>query len=243
MRPLQLARPRDIGQLFGDALSVYGRNLGIFLLLAAAIAVPVELIVGGIGLEQLSSSYDESPPVAESAIATAVSFLVVAPLITATTIHALRRAAAGERLAPAQSLVEGLEAFTPIFAAILLAALGIALGLLALIVPGVYLAVRWYFVPQAVVLDRARGPAALARSGQVVQGKWWRTLGVVVLANLAVALPGLLILAPFTAIASSTDRELWSLVGQTAAEVVTTPFVALVSTLLWYDLQARGSGR
>jgi hypothetical protein len=240
VRRLELARPRDIGQLFGDALSLYGRNLGTFLLLAAAIAVPVEIVVGGIGLEQLSASYDESPSTAEAAITTAVSFLVIAPLITATTIHALRRAAAGERLAPGQSLVEGLEAFTPIFAAIVLAALGIAIGLVALIVPGVYLAVRWYFVPQAVVLDDARGPAALSRSGQVVQGHWWRTLWVALLANLAVAVPGLLIVAPFAAIASSTDREIWSLAGQTAAEVVTTPFVALVSTLLWYDLRARG---
>jgi hypothetical protein len=38
------------------------------------------------------------------------------------------------------------------------------------ILPGVYLAVRWYFVPQAVVIDGARGPAALTRSGQIVRG-------------------------------------------------------------------------
>ena len=65
----------------------------------------------------------------------------------------------------------------------LLAALGILLGLL-LIVPGIYLFVRWYFVPQAVVLEGAHGAGALRASGRLVEGAWWRTLGLIVLVNL-----------------------------------------------------------
>ena len=110
---------------------------------------------------------------------------------------------------------------------------------LALIVPGVYLAVRWYFVPQAVVIEGARGPQALARSGLAVTGFWWRVFGLVLLANVAVAIPGFILLTPFTAIAESTDRAVWSLVGSAVTTSVTTPFVALYSTLLYYDLLAR----
>jgi VIT1/CCC1 family predicted Fe2+/Mn2+ transporter len=99
--------------------------------------------------------------------------------------------------------------------------------------------VRWYFVPQAVVIDGARGPAALTRSGQLVEGFWWRTFGLVLLANLAVAIPGFVLLAPFTAIADSADQAVWALVGTILATSVTTPFVALFSTLLYYDLLAR----
>ena len=98
---------------------------------------------------------------------------------------------------------------------------------------------RWYFVPQAVVIEGARGPAALSRSTQIVQGFWWRTFGLVLLANIAVAIPGFLLLAPFSAIASSTDEAVWALVGTILATSVTTPFVALYSTLLYYDLLAR----
>jgi hypothetical protein len=238
---LELARPRDISALFGDSLRVFGRHALTFLALSAAIVVPVELIVSGIGLEQLTASYDRSPPAVEQIIPTAVSFLVVAPLITATCIYALRDVAAGERPRPGQAITSGFEAFTPIFFAIVLAALGIALGLLLLIVPGIYVAVRWYFVPQSVVVENARGAAALTASGATVQGFWWRTLGIVVLANLAAALPGLILVGPFSAIADSSDRAVWSLVGQMAAEIVTAPFVAIVSTLLYFDLRARRS--
>lgn len=239
MSRLELGRPRDITALFGDALRVFGRNVLAFLAVSAAFVVPVELIVSGVGLEQLTASYDRSPPAVEQVIRTAVSFLVTAPLITATCIYALRDVAAGDRPRPGRAITSGLEAFTPIFFAILLAALGIALGLLLLIVPGVYVAVRWYFVPQAVVLENARAAGALTASGQVVQGFWWRTLGIVVLANLAAALPGLILVGPFAAIAESSDRAVWSMVGQMAAEIVTTPFVAIVSTLLYFDLRAR----
>jgi hypothetical protein len=239
VKQLQLGQQRDVGALFGDALRVFIAHGWLFILLSAAVVVPVEIIVEGIGLEMLTSRYDESPPLVESVAPTVVGFLVITPIITAICIYALHTIAEGQRPSAGQVLVAGFEAFTPLFGAVLLAAIGIALGFVALFVPGVYLAIRWYFVPQAVVVEGARGPAALGRSSEIVQGFWWRTLGLVVLANVAVAIPGLLLLAPFNAIAESTDQAVWALVGTILATSVTTPFVALYSTLVYYDLLAR----
>jgi hypothetical protein len=106
-------------------------------------------------------------------------------------------------------------------------------------VPGVYLFVRWFFVPQVVVIEETRAPGALQRGGELVAGMWWRTFGLVVLVNLAVALPALLLTAPFAAIATSSERALWSMVGTIVTETVTGPFVAIYATLLYYDLRAR----
>jgi uncharacterized membrane protein len=236
---LQLRQERDVGALFRDALAVFGRHVWLFILLSAAVVVPAELIVEGIGLEMLTSDYDSSPTLAEAAVPTVVEFLVVTPIIAAICIYALHVIAEGQRPRAGAVLVAGFEAFTPLFAAVLLAAVGIALGLLVLIVPGIYLAVRWYFVPQAVVVEGTRGTAALSRSSALVEGFWWRTFGLVVLANIAIAIPGFLVLTPFTAIAESTDRAVWSLVGSAVATSLTSPFVALFSTLLYYDLVAR----
>jgi len=236
---LQLQQPRDVGGLFGDSLRVFISHAWLFILLSAAVVIPVEIIVEGIGLEMLTSSYDESPPLAESIAPSVVGFLVVTPIITAISIYALQSIAEGQRPSAGQVFVAGFEAFTPLFGAVLLAAIGIALGFVALFLPGVYLLIRWYFVPQAVVIEGARGPAALSRSSEIVQGSWWRTLGLVVLANVAVAIPALLLLAPFNAIAASTDQAVWALVGTILATSVTTPFVALYSTFLYYDLLTR----
>ena len=239
MSALELREQRDVGTLFRDALAVFGRHFWLFIALSAAVVIPAELIVEGIGLEMFTSSYDASPSIAEAVVPTIVEFLVVTPIIVAICIYALHQIAGGQRPRAGEVLVAGFEAFTPLFAAVVLAAAGIALGFVALIVPGVYLYVRWYFVPQAVVIEDVRGPRALSRSGLLVTGFWWRTFGLVLLANLAIAIPGFVLLTPFTAIAESTDRAVWALVGSAVTTSITAPFVALYSTLLYYDLLAR----
>jgi hypothetical protein len=130
------------------------------------------------------------------------------------------------------------EAFTPLFAAVGLAVAGIVAGLLLLVVPGVYLLVRWYFVPQTVVIEGARGTGALslvsAHPGLLVADLRPRAAG-----DIAIAVPGLLLITPFTAIAESSDRAMWEVVGAAVTTSVTAPFVALFSTFLCYDLRAR----
>ena len=242
MTQLPLRRQRDVGELFRDTLAVFRRHALLFVLLSAAVVFPAELIVEGIGMEMLTNSYDSTPAIAETVIPTIVEFLVVTPIIAAICIYALHQIAEGERPSAGQVFVAGFEAFTPLFAAVVLAAVGIAVGLLALIVPGIYIAVRWYFVPQSVVIEGARGPQALARSSLIVTGFWWRTFGLVLLANVAIAIPGFILLAPFRAVAESTDRAVWALIGSAVTTSVTTPFVALYSTLLYYDLLARRAG-
>ena len=235
---IELERPRDAGALLRDSLSVYLRHFWTFVALGAIVVVPAELAVSGLGLGQLSSGYDNTPAFAEAAIPAAVSYLVVAPLVTAICVFALRSIARGGTPRAREALVGGFELFTPIFFAVLLAALGIALGLL-LIVPGVYLFVRWYFVPQTVVLEDARQAGALRASARLVDGAWWRTFALVLLVNVAAIVVALLLGSPFTAAADASDRAVWSLAGQMLASAITQPFAALYSTFLYYDLRER----
>jgi hypothetical protein len=235
---IELERPRDARALLRDSFTVYTRHFWTFLALGALVVVPSELIVSGVGLEELSSGYDSSPSVAEAVIPAAVSYLVVAPLITAICVYALQSVAAGGTPRAREAIVKGFESFSPIFFAVLLAALGILLGAI-LIVPGIYLFVRWYFVPQAVVLEGAHGTSALRASSRLVEGSWWRTLGLIVLVNVAALLVAFLLSAPFAAAAERADRAVWAMIGQILASAVAQPFGALYSTLLYFDLRQR----
>jgi hypothetical protein len=235
---IELERPRDAGALLRDSFVVYIRHFWTFFALGALVVVPSELIVSGIGLEQLTAGYDNSPSFAEAAIPAVVSYLVVAPLITAICVYALQSVAAGGSPGAREAIVRGFESFSPIFFAVLLAALGILVGAI-LIVPGVYLFVRWYFVPQAVVLENAHGVAALRASGRLVEGSWWRTLGLILLVNVVALVVAVVLGAPFTAAANSSDRALWALIGEIVAGSLVQPFGALFSTLLYFDLRER----
>jgi hypothetical protein len=236
---IPLERPRDVGALLRDSYSIYTRHFATFVALGALVVVPAELIVGGVGLEQLTSDYDATPGFAELAIPAVVAYLVVGPLVTAICIHSLRSVATGGSPGAREAIVNGFESFTPIFFAVLLAALGITVGLLLLIVPGIYLFVRWWFVPQAVVLERAREAGALRASGRLVEGVWLRTFGLIALVNLIAAVVAVVLGAPFTAAADATNRTVWALAGQIVATSVTQPFAAIYSTLVYFDLRER----
>lgn len=240
---LDLSRPRDLGQLIADGFRLYVRHFGVFVAIAAAVVIPVEVIVSGIGLEQISAGFDDDPTVAEQAVPLAVQYLVTAPLITGMIIHALLRAAGGEAPTAGGSISAGFEVFAPIFLAVIIAAAGIGLGLTLFIVPGIYLAVRWYFVAQAVVIDGRRGPDALRRSGELVSGQWFRVLGIAIVINLVVILPAGLVGLPLSFAAEEADRAVFSMAGSILAQLVTAPFIAIVGTLLFFDLSARKAGR
>jgi hypothetical protein len=236
---LDLAKSRGVGDLLGDALGIYFRNFPTIFAIGFAVVLPVQLIVSGIGLEELTSGYRETDSTVELLIPTVVSYLVVAPLMVAATIHVLKRLADGQRPHAGPSIQAGLDVFAPAFLAVLISGLGIALGLTLLILPGVYVAVRWYFVAQAVVIDNARSTEALRASWRLTDGFWLRTFGVVLLANLAAFIPASLVVLPLQALAESADRQAISLAGMILTETLTAPFVALVSTLLFYDIRAR----
>ena len=236
---LDLGRPRQAGELLREALLVFFRQPGTLLGIGAAIVVPVELVVLGIGLEQFTAPHSDKVSTAELSVSSAVSYFVVAPLVTVAVIKAVADIANGERAKASTSLQAGLDAFTPVFLAVALAALGTALGLFALILPGIYIFVRWYFVAQTVVIDGKRGPEALSASNEVTQGSWWRVFAIVLLANFLLAAVSLLLLAPVEAAAKAADRQLAVLAGTIVLDVVTVTYLAVLSTLLFHDLRAR----
>ncbi len=238
---LDLAKQREIRDLLGDAFGIYRRNFATVFAIGLAVVLPVQLIVSGIGLEELTSGYRETEDNAELLIPIIVSYFVVAPLIAAAAIHLLQRLADGERPQGWQAIQSGLDVFAPVFLAVLLAGAGIALGILLLIIPGIFVAVRWYFVPQSVVIDGARSAEALRGSWRLTKGYWFRTLGVILLANIAAFLPASIVALPLQALAESADRQSIALAGMILTEALTAPFIALVSTLLFFDIRARRS--
>lgn len=116
--------------------------------------------------------------------------------------------------------------------------ISVSLGLLMISVVGIpvalYLFVRWGFAVQVVCDERARALAALRRSSQIVQGRWWRT-ALVLTVFLVLLLAAQLVV----------DRVFG--VGTGAAGIaitvaffwLVTPFSVLGRTVLYADTKAR----
>lgn len=245
---IELQRSRDLGRILDDAFALYRANWRTLLLVALVVVVPVHLIVYGVGLGWLWSDYPEASDtvrvgdLAEQMAGLAAQLLVVTPLVTAMTVHVVRAAAEGRRASAGETFAAGFEVFSRLFAAVVLVAAGVALGLVALIVPGIFLAVRWVVVPQAVVIEGLGGSDALRRSFELTRGHGWFAFLVLVVANLLVGFLSALAVVPLESAAASADTLALSLLGQAIGAVFSLPLLAVAYTLLYYSLLAQKEG-
>lgn len=136
------------------------------------------------------------------------------------------------------SLGETYERVRPQLPAIivggLLAGLGIAFGLVLLIVPGLILLTWWIVIIPVIVLEERSAGEAFSRSRQLVRGHAWSVFGVIVLTILLVIafniVLGILLLP--------VSDWLQSFVSNIVIGTVVTPFVVVTWTTLYYRLRA-----
>ena len=215
MRRLDLDRPRDWTDLLYDTATVWLRHAPVFLVLAAIVVVPVVLL--------------PLPDVVRETVA----FLVVPGIVTAMHVVAVQDIAARRRPRLLHSIGVAVRLAPQVVATVVLYLLAVAAGLLALLVPGLYLAVALYFGPLVVVAERRRPVESLRRSRDVVKYDWPRVFLLLFFISLVTPAVDALLDALLSAVLE--DETIRSLLAWPVAVSVT----ALATTLLFFDLRAR----
>jgi len=126
----------------------------------------------------------------------------------------------------------------PVIGASILAGIGIVIGLILLIVPGLILLTFWSLIIPFIVIAGSGVFEAFGQSMRTVRGYAWRVFGTYVLVFLILIafsfLLGLiLVLLP---------QFLRSFVNNVVAGTLIAPFLALVATLIYYRLTAAHAG-
>ena len=102
---------------------------------------------------------------------------------------------------------------------------------------GIWLMIRWSFVAQVVALEQHAVRGALRRSGRLVGRRWFRAASI----TLVVAGTGLLlgpVVGTLLLLLTSASFDFVNLLSA-LIYVVTLPFVAVVTTYLYFDLLVR----
>jgi hypothetical protein len=222
--------PRDASALVGATFRLYGRFAYLFPVLAAGVIIPYDVIVlAATGNYQAA----HTSAVTEAAV-TLIGWVLISPLISALHVHAVSDVRTGEEPRIGSVTRRGLAALPVVAAATVMSGLGIALGLLALIVPGVLLYFRWAVVAQAAAIDRAGWSEALRSSRLLTAGQYGHIFAVILLTTI---LTGLISVPVNLALGNSHVPV--AVAVQIVVHVFTASFAALAWALLYFDLVAR----
>ena len=130
--------------------------------------------------------------------------------------------------------MQGLKALPVVAAAQIIAGIAIGMGLILLVIPGVYLALRLAVVAQVAAIERTDWPGALRRSAVLTRSNYLRILGLL----MCVYAVNLTLTSAGVALAGHGKSAADVAVGIVAA-TLTQSFQALIAALLYFDLRVR----
>jgi hypothetical protein len=234
--PSEIERPRSVAEIIGEALDIYQGHPLLFLILALGVIAPYELAVLAVtGVGPLVSSAHQN--VGVTYLLLLLDTAMVGPLVSALHVHAVLDIGRGGRPRFQAVVLRALRVLPVVVAAVIVSTAGIFLGLLALIVPGVLLALRWAVVAQVAALENEGWIPSLERSRELTREHYGHIFGLLLIITLLNA--G--ILFGVRAIPLGNTSGVASVAAGIAARTITASFSALTFALLYFDLRARSA--
>src|SRR6185503_19937928 len=216
-----------IGDVLSEAWGLYKRFFGQFFLTALVVFVVLDLLAA---LVDRASGDNTRVNVFWALLGALISvvgyFWVQAALIE--TVNDVRDGRAD------RSIGETYSAVRPRLASATIAAIlaGIGIGLILLIIPGLYLLTIWSMVIPVVVIERRSAGEAFGRSREVVSGNFWSVFGLIIVTFLLVAIASLVVRLIFSPLPNFI--EVW--LGSLLADSLTVPFAAAALTTAYFKL-------
>jgi len=217
----------DIGDVIGRAFAVYRAQAGLILPAAVLVFLPVAVLEG-----ILQASEDS---IGLALLSLAVS-LVAGFWFQGMVVEAVRDIQDGRR---DFTLGELVRAPAPVLgvlvAAGVLAGVGIVLGLVLFIVPGLLLLTWWAVVIPVVVVERPGLGPAFGRSRDLVRGNAWRVFGLLILLLVILGLASGVVALVFLAV---SDTAVGAAAASLVSNVLVVPFFSITVATLYFALRA-----
>lgn len=219
----------DPGDILRRTWDLYRSHLRHLVTIAAVVYVPMGVIAALLAMTGWPGV------VAANVLNTAALFLVQGAVVT--TVADVRD---GRRdLGVVETLATAGRRLVPVAVAGVLATLGILLGLLLLIVPGLILLTWWLVISPVILLESSDVGASFGRSRALVHGHAWPVFGVVVLTLLVLLALGLAV----GIVLSPLDEALRGFLVTAIGNSLAAPFAGVAWTLTYFRLRDLEAGR
>ena len=241
--------PKTLGEILSAAFNIYKANASKLILVIALVVVPLSLIgalffgvvfaperieVGstgsGVVVDYASRSWGANLLVGSIG---ALIAIIISAILQAAILRAASQATIGDQVDVEASYRYGFKRLGSVILLSLLVGLIVAVGFILLIIPGIIFLVFLSASIPVLIVENRRGTEAMSRSWNLVKGHFWHALVVILVAALIVGVVSGII----GAIGGHNWFVRW--IFTSIAQIVTAPFAALVSVLLYLDLRAR----
>ncbi len=217
------------GEVVSETFSVYGENFLALFGSAIAVFVVVGLAAGilqGIG------------GIILGLVAAAIR-LAGQALFTGFVVELVRDVRDGRRDQTVGDLFSAASPFIlPLIGFGILFGIGVAIGFILIVIPGLILLTFWSVGAPAIVVEGAGPIDAFGRSWRLVRGQAWSVFGALVLIWLIV----LVVWFVFAAIANPIGNgEVSTWIASIVSTTLTAPIFAIAVTVIYFDL-TDGSG-
>ncbi|MDP8943686.1 MAG: hypothetical protein M3N16_06155 [Actinomycetota bacterium] len=260
-------RPLAIGEILDVAIKICVRNAATLAKIVVVVVAPVAVLgvvvsvaTAPEGLEPGTTGFSFSPEAqpklsgddlaafAGGAVVVGLLSLLTVVVATGACFKAISDAYLGARPDWRASLGFALARLRSLVWLSVLSTFLVMLAFLALIIPGIWLGVAWAVAVPVLLFEGVRGRKSLGRSFRLVRGRWWPTFGGILVGFVLAAIVGGIlggILVGATVASGSDDQLVGAVVNGVAnmlSSLITTPFQAAVSALIYYDLRVRKEG-
>ena len=167
-----------------------------------------------------------------AAWALGVLFIALVFLYEGMVVKLVQDVQDGRRDNSVADLIRSVEpVFWPLVGASILAGIGIGIGFILLIIPGLILLVIWAVVAPVIVLERPGVFAAFGRSRELVRGNGWNVFAVIVIVFLSVA-----VISSAAGLASDSLGSVGRALVQWVVNSALAPVTALSASVLYFAL-------
>jgi hypothetical protein len=179
----------QVGRVISTSIAVFGRNIGPFLVIAFIIGIPYLLVslmtASSIDIEAIQAT-GQLPSGFWGMIVIGILIYMLTYALTQAalvygTVHDLR----GQKASFGDCLSRGMAVLPRVVIVAVLASIGIWIGSLLLLIPGLILMVMWWIVNPVLVIEGAGIGEAFGRSRALTSGRRWQIFGILVLVGVA----------------------------------------------------------
>jgi uncharacterized membrane protein len=212
----------DVGAVVRRTFEIYVDQASVLMPAAAVVFV----ISGVFGILLIAAS----PALA---LVSFIVSLVASTLFTGMVVELVADVQDGKRDASAGQL---LRAASPVIGQLILvgivAGIGIVIGFILIIIPGLILITVWSVAAPVVVLERPGGIRALKRSRELVKGNGWNVFVVILLLVILVGVASFLVEAAADSAGTGVGLVVRVIVG-----ILTAPISSLAAAVLYFQLR------